>query len=154
MTPQELSQQTITSDPQRRAIALIKAVQQASYTALDLYDVPLLPAMIDDGDEVPAETIDDRYISIIDRLQADLVHALLTTATDLAQLVDYIQFCARTLGTDGPQWQVLPAPAAPAMPESIGTNSDGAGERLDDVRIVWSIRPEVYFGRLAQKETL
>ncbi len=154
MTSQEQIQQPTTSDPQRRAIALIKAVQQASYTALELYDEPLLPAMLDNGDEVPAETMDDRYISIVDRLQAELVHALLTTATDVPQLMDYIQFCARTPLAAGPQWQVLPAPTAPGTPVAVGTNGDGAGERLDDARIVWSIRPDVYFARLAEKETL
>lgn len=132
---------------------LLRGMQTAALAACDLYAEPYAAATTIDGEPVPAETEADRHATVYDRIQADLVYLLLTTAPDLAQLLDYIQFSARAL--TGRQWHVMPPPAPPVGATAVpGEDAGATNQRPDDARIVWSIHPDIYFAMLEAKETL
>jgi hypothetical protein len=144
---------TTNIDYQTHTITLLHGLVTSAANANALYAEPLAAATVVDGEPIPAETEADRHATVYDRIQADLVYLLLTTAPDLAQLLDYIQFSARAL--TGRQWHIMPPPAPPAGATAApGEVVGDTSPRPDDARIVWSIHPDVYFAMLEAKETL
>ncbi len=137
-----MTQQTIWTERKNR---LIGELATALASAMLAEREPLADATTIDGEEVSAETTEDRALIVFDELQAALVYALLGTAPDHAQLLSYVQFAAKHLAQQAAagerQWvQLLPVEALGTLP--------------GELYVHWSIRPEQYFAGVEAKKTL
>lgn len=140
---------------QERISALSRHINTAAQEVIAMYDEPLAAATVADGEQIPAETREDRHANIYDAYQAGIAYALLATAPDVDQLVDYIQYMAAQMRRNGSQWhEIHSAPSGPPQPPPLPADANTAGPWRDDARIIWSITPAAYFAALEQKETL
>lgn len=125
---------------------LIGSLATALASALLAEREPLADATIIDGEDVSAETLEDRSLIVFDELQAAVTYALLGTAPDQAQLLGYIEFAAKHVAQqaaakDERQWiQLLPVDALGTLP--------------GELYVHWSVRPEDYFASAEAKKTL
>lgn len=113
---------------------LVEAVEDARTEAIVMTGLPL--GLLDQT--TVGDSDNDRACIVFDHYQGQLVYALLHSADNIDELLDYIQFAANDVKRQGTP-VVVPEDRIGALTQP-------------DVSVHWSIHPDIYFA--AQKQTL